>query len=71
MNKAFEISTGPSTFAANMAKREAIDLTTADGLDNEQRARLLGIIDQLRELGISENISLPQVSKIVFVQELH
>lgn len=71
MNKAFDIYTALSAFAANMAKRQAIDLTTADGLDNEQRARLLGIIDQLRELGISENISLPQVSKILFVQEYH
>ncbi|KAJ6086177.1 hypothetical protein N7486_010458 [Penicillium sp. IBT 16267x] len=44
-----------------MARRQGIDLTAADGLDNEKRARLLGIIDQLRELGISENVSLPQL----------
>lgn len=47
-----------------MTRKRAIDLTGADGLDNEKRIRLLGIIDRLRELGISENVSLPQVSDI-------
>jgi hypothetical protein len=51
-----------------MARRQAIDLTAADGLDNEKRARLLGVIDQLRELGISEDVSLPQVGSILFVR---
>ncbi|KAJ5766695.1 uncharacterized protein N7511_004311 [Penicillium nucicola] len=44
-----------------MAKKLAMDLAAADGLDNEKRAQLLGVIDQLRELGISENVSLPQL----------
>ncbi|KAJ5982387.1 hypothetical protein N7451_012487 [Penicillium sp. IBT 35674x] len=44
-----------------MTRKRAIDLTGADGLDNEKRVRLLGIIDRLRELGISENVSLPQL----------
>ncbi|KAJ5940454.1 hypothetical protein N7516_000622 [Penicillium verrucosum] len=44
-----------------MTRKRAIDLTGADGLDNEKRIRLLGIIDRLRELGISENVSLPQL----------
>ncbi|KAJ6016561.1 hypothetical protein N7540_011152 [Penicillium herquei] len=44
-----------------MTRKRAIDLTEADGLDNEKRIRLLGIIDRLRELGISENVSLPQL----------
>ncbi|KAJ5350323.1 hypothetical protein N7541_008050 [Penicillium brevicompactum] len=47
-----------------MAKREAIDLTTADGLDNEQRARLLGIIDQLRELGITSEFGCQEFGNI-------
>ncbi|PIG84605.1 hypothetical protein AARAC_010921 [Aspergillus arachidicola] len=44
-----------------MTRKRGIDLTGADELDNEKRIRLLGIIDRLRELGISENVSLPQV----------
>ncbi|KAJ5971779.1 uncharacterized protein N7479_001697, partial [Penicillium vulpinum] len=44
-----------------MTRKRAIDLTGADGLDNEKRVRLLGVIDRLRELGISENVSLPQL----------
>lgn len=48
-----------------MTRKRAIDLTGADGLDNEKRVRLLGIIDRLRELGISENVSLPQASKYI------
>lgn len=48
-----------------MTRKRAIDLTGADGLDNEKRIRLLGIIDRLRELGISENVSLPQASKSI------
>lgn len=36
-------------------------LPEVDGLDNESRVRVLGIIDKLRELGINENVSLPQV----------
>ncbi|KAJ5752683.1 hypothetical protein N7520_009600 [Penicillium odoratum] len=44
-----------------MTRKRTIDLTGADGLDNEKRIRLLGIIDRLRELGISENVSLPQL----------
>lgn len=34
----------------------------AGGLDNEKRVRLLSIIDKIRDLGVSENVSLPQVS---------
>ncbi|KAI2823747.1 hypothetical protein CBS147321_11058 [Aspergillus niger] len=36
-------------------------LPEVDGLDNESRVRVLGIIDKLRELGINENVSLPQL----------
>jgi hypothetical protein len=53
-----------------MTRKRAIDLTGADGLDNEKRIRLLGIIDRLRELGISENVSLPQVSEAHWPEEL-
>ena len=35
--------------------------SAVDDLDNERRVRILGIIDKLRELGVSENVSLPQV----------
>jgi hypothetical protein len=36
--------------------------TGFDELENADRLRVLGIIDQFRTLGISEDISLPQVS---------
>jgi len=45
-----------------MPKRSSAKLSEMDGLDNPERVRLLGIIDQFRELGVSEDISLPQVS---------
>jgi len=32
-----------------------------DDLDNADRRRVLGIIDQFRELSVNEDISLPQV----------
>lgn len=32
-----------------------------NGMDNEGQVRVLGVIDKLRELGINENVSLPQV----------
>lgn len=40
---------------ANMAVKAASDL------HNEKRAKVLEIIDKLRELGVSESVSLPQV----------
>lgn len=36
----------------------------ADALDNDERVRILGIIDRFRELGVNEDIALPQVSTI-------
>lgn len=36
-------------------------LAGVQSLDNEKRIRILGIIDKLRELGVSENVSLPQL----------
>ncbi|KAL6230944.1 hypothetical protein BDW75DRAFT_248246 [Aspergillus navahoensis] len=36
-------------------------LPEVDGLDNESRVRVLGIIDKLSELGVNENVSLPQL----------
>ncbi|KKZ62368.1 hypothetical protein EMCG_03226 [[Emmonsia] crescens] len=38
-----------------------LTLSAINGLDNEKRIRILGIIDKLRELGVSENVSLPQL----------
>jgi hypothetical protein len=51
--------------APTMPKRSSTKLSEMDGLDNPERVRLLGIIDQFRELGVSEDISLPQVSSPV------
>lgn len=36
-----------------------------EDLDNADRSRVLGIIDRFRELGINEDISLPQVGQPV------
>jgi hypothetical protein len=44
--------------------RKKLTLAAVDGLDNEKRVRILGIIDQIRELGVSENVSLPQVRDV-------
>ena len=40
---------------------------TVDELDNTDRRRVLGIIDKFRELGVNEDISLPQVSTLDMV----
>lgn len=45
----------------NMAKKKAPMLTNVDDMDNEGRVRLLAVIDNLRALGINDNVSLPQV----------
>jgi hypothetical protein len=44
-----------------MRKKTALGLGAVDDFDTEKRVRILGIIDKLRELGVSENVSLPQV----------
>lgn len=44
-----------------MTRKKHLQLTALDDLDNEKRVRILSIIDNIRELGISENVSLPQV----------
>jgi hypothetical protein len=41
--------------------RIASALVSVNGLDTEKRVRVLGIIDKIRELGVSEDVSLPQV----------
>ena len=35
-----------------------------DGLDNPERAQLLSVVDKFRTIGISKEISLPQVSSL-------
>ena len=35
-----------------------------EDIDNEDRVKLLSIIDQFRELGVNEDVSLPQVRQI-------
>jgi hypothetical protein len=44
-----------------MARSKRLELEAVGDLDNERRLRILGIIDKLRELGVGENVSLPQV----------
>jgi hypothetical protein len=44
-----------------MTRRMPLGLADIADLDNEKRVRILGIIDRIRELGVSENVSLPQV----------
>jgi hypothetical protein len=44
-----------------MTAKKSLQLTAIGGLENENRVRILGVIDQLRELGVGENVSLPQV----------
>ncbi|RHZ49646.1 dynamin-like protein [Aspergillus thermomutatus] len=44
-----------------MGKIDSLMLSDIDGFDTEGRVRLLEIIDRLRELGISESVSLPQL----------
>jgi hypothetical protein len=35
-----------------------------DGLDNPERAQLLSVVDKFRTIGISKEISLPQVNPL-------
>lgn len=41
--------------------RNTPKMYSLEGLDTEKRVRVLGIIDKIRELGVSEDVSLPQV----------
>ncbi|KAF2032549.1 dynamin [Setomelanomma holmii] len=47
-----------------MKKPSGLRLEGIDGLSDEKRVRVLGVIDKVRELGISENVSLPQLAVI-------
>lgn len=47
---------------ADTMTRLSLEKTSLDSLDNDDRLRVLGIVDQFRELGINEDISLPQAS---------
>lgn len=42
--------------------RQLLVEASLEDLDNEDRVRVLGIIDQFRELGIQVDVSLPQVN---------
>lgn len=44
-----------------MTRRKALGLADVADLDNEKRVRILGIINKIRELGVSEKVSLPQL----------
>ena len=44
-----------------MTKKIKLELGVANDFDDDKRVRLLGVIDRIRELGVSENVSLPQV----------
>ena len=46
----------------NIMKRKIDSLIPiVNAMDNESQVRILGVIDKLRELGINDNVSLPQV----------
>lgn len=45
-----------------MMTRHTTPTGGVEDLDNADCSRVLGIIDRFRELGINEDISLPQVS---------
>ena len=54
------------------APASSLKLSGVNDLDNDDRVRVLAIIDQFRELGVNEDISLPQVSKqAVSYQRVH
>jgi hypothetical protein len=57
LDKLFEITT---SMGKKPIKKDSM-LSGIDNLDNDSRVRVLGIIDKLRELGVSETVSLPQV----------
>ena len=40
----------------------SLELPGVNDIDNEDRVKVLAIVDQFRELGVNEDISLPQVS---------
>lgn len=42
-------------------KIASLDLGAFHSLDKDKRQAYLGIVDQLRELGVGEDLSLPQV----------
>ncbi|KAI9759619.1 MAG: hypothetical protein M4579_002187 [Chaenotheca gracillima] len=42
-------------------EKASLELSGLNELDNDERVKVLGIIDQLRELGINEDLSLPQL----------
>ena len=42
----------------------ALAHSSVEELDSDDRVRLLGVIDQFRELGVNEDISLPQVGPV-------
>lgn len=44
-----------------MTATKALGFAAIGDLDNENRLRILGVIDKLRELGISDNVPPPQV----------
>jgi hypothetical protein len=61
-NSSKHLSSTSTHFCSDvMAKLKGLELSSVGDLDNEQRLRILGIIDKLRELGVGENVSLPQV----------
>lgn len=45
-----------------MTATKSSQLAGIGDLDNERRLHILGVIDSLRELGVNEDVSLPQVS---------
>jgi hypothetical protein len=42
-------------------KKKVLGLSAVDDLDDERRVKILSKIDSIRELGVGESVSLPQV----------
>jgi hypothetical protein len=61
-HKERQITSAVSKFDS-MGKLNSMRLSDIDDFDTGGRARLLETIDSLRELGISESVSLPQVTR--------
>lgn len=51
--------------ATALSNSSTIRKTGIEDMDTPDRVRLLGVIDQFRDLGVNEDISLPQVSVII------
>lgn len=54
-NETFEADTSDTT------QEDIIDLSEVKEIESPERAKVLGVVDALRELGVTDVLSLPQV----------